>query len=102
MGTSFDKILIKGKHAANKHNPEDVWKSLIGLVLYDLHRVNELYGKDSSHHIAIKQIKCEKCDTATFLALVRDLDEKQRAIKFHLGNWQAISEDSYLCPNCKR
>jgi len=101
MTKSFDKILRKGKKAVTNASPDAIWKQYIGMVLYDLHRVNALYGKDEMHHIAIKQIKCDSCSVATFLAMVRDVSDPQRAIKFHLGEWRAIDDDHYLCPKCK-
>ena len=102
MSQSFDKILKKGKSAANNKNPVDDWKKYIGFILWHLQALNDMYIKKDMHHVAFKSIKCEKCGQATYLALVRDAHDPSQALKFHLADWKAIDDDTYECPNCKK
>lgn len=100
--SSFDEILKKGKQAAvGNNNPKNAWKVCITNIMYELHRLNKMYGKDLEHHLLVEQRKCEKCGLASFIVAVRDFDNRKRVIKFHKGDWKAIDKDKYHCDKCK-
>jgi len=101
MSTSFDDILKKGKSAGNAADPKKAWKDCITMLMFELHRLNEMYGDNFTHHLMIEQQKCATCGKSTFLIAVREWDNHKRVLKFHKGDWKAGGDGKYYCEKCK-
>ena len=102
MSTSFDDILKKGKSAGSAADPKQTWKDCITTIMYELHRLNQMYGDNFTHHLMVEQKKCEDCGIVTFILAVREYDNHKRVLKFHKGDWKAVGEGRYRCDQCKK
>jgi len=102
MGSNFDDILQKGKTAGGATEPKKLWKNCITTLMYELHRLNQMYGDNFTHHLMIEQKKCDKCEIATFIVAVREYGNHKRVLKFHKGDWIAVGEGVYRCESCKK
>ena len=101
--SNFNDILKKGKQAGNTADPKKAWMDCITNIMFDLHRLNNMYGDNFAHHTMIEQKKCDTCGVCTFIIAVRELDNSKKVLKFHKSDWKPSGkEGAYLCERCKK
>ncbi len=100
--SNFDDILKKGKQAGNVIDPKQSWKNCISNIMYELHRLNSMYGDNHAHHSMVEQKKCEGCGLCTYILAVRELDDHKKVLKYHKGDWKPSGEGKYFCDRCKK
>lgn len=100
--SNFDDILKKGKQAGSVIDPKRSWKECVTAIMYELHRLNNMYGDSFAHHSMVEQKKCEVCGVCTFILAVRELDDHKKVLKYHKADWKPSGEGKYLCEICKK
>ena len=99
---NFNEILKNGQKAVSTSDPKKEWKDCITNIMFEIHRLNKMYGDEMSHHLMVEQKKCNDCGTTTFILAVREWDDHKRVLKFHKANWKAAGEGKYFCEDCKK
>lgn len=103
--SNFDEILKKGKSKAkvsNTKTKKDVWKEHISVLITIMTRLNGMYGADDKHHFLVEQTKCQKCNKATYLVAIKNIEDPKQIIKYHNSAWKAVGKDVYHCDSCKK
>lgn len=100
--SNFDDILKKGKQAGSTADPKEAWKGCITNIMYELHRLNYMYGDNFNHHAMIEQKKCDTCGECTYILAVREINDHKKVLKYHKGDWKPHGEGKYLCNRCKK
>jgi hypothetical protein len=98
----FDSILKKGKGAVSSTGkPKTNWENAVGLLLYALQELNNMYGDKKAHFVQkLDKIKCSKCNDVSFTVDVCDMKNNKLVLKFHASDWKTHGTSQYLCGKC--
>jgi len=103
MSIHFDEILKKAKGKVKgfgKTLDEEV-KEQVTVIMQAVSKLQELYSHDTAHHLQIENIKCQKCNTASFKLHVRDPSNPKSVLKYSKQGWTSQA-GKYRCPKCKK
>jgi len=100
---SFDEILQDGKdNASETLSSSGSWKDHVNTIMESLHKLNEMYGNDEIHNVKVELKNCKKCNRASFVLAVRDINNVKRVIRFYKAKWSPIEKGTYFCETCKK
>lgn len=98
--SKFDSILKKGKSAVSENSTQKIWMEHINAIVNSIHMLNDMYGDTLDHHLVIEPINCPKCGAAGYTLSLRDIDQRDKVIRFYMGTWKA-KDSKYYCSKCK-
>ena len=100
---SFDDILKEGKDKAKVSvDSLKTWRMHVRNLMNTLHELNDMYDSNEVHHLKVDLCQCQKCNTASFILSVRDIDNSKKIIKFHKEKWRALERGKYYCEACRK
>ena len=99
--SNFNDILKRGKRVVNNNLSKDErLKKYLATVLFFLQSTNELYDDKYDHNILVSCVNCYKCNKASFIVTVSDLDGGSEIISYTQGLWKEKGQGDFYCPDC--
>jgi hypothetical protein len=100
----FDTILKKAQKQAQTggKTKKDKWQEMLSAMMAAVLQLNQMYGKDDMHHIALEQHMCANCNKAMFVILARDIGNEKRLMRFHPSGCKLQTDNTYRCEACAK